>query len=286
MENNETQGVGLSRREKRERKRQARMAAMQRESSGRVAQMIGAVLVVGALVIGWQAINKNNSTTTIAPSVSEVSVFDQVKGNPNAGVLLTEYSDFQCPACASFYPVAKQLVEEYGDRLGFVYRHYPLFSIHPNAEEAAWAAEAAGKQGKFWEMHDLLFDRQQQWANERGVEDVFADYAETLGLNREQWLNDYKSDVVRDKVEADVKSGNQEKVNSTPTFFVNGTKMSSPNSLEDFRRMIEMELSIAEGSTGTTDTTETIDAGDVSIEVEGQGSGIQVQNVTTSPNGQ
>lgn len=283
MENNETQEVVLTRREKRERKRQARTAAMQRESSGRAAQVIGAVLVIGALVVGWQAFNKNDSTSSVAPSVSEVSAFDQVKGNPNAGVLLTEYSDFQCPACASFYPVAKQLVEEYGDKLGFVYRHYPLFSIHPNAEEAAWAAEAAGKQGKFWEMHDMLFDRQQQWANERGVEKVFGDYAESLGLNREQWLTDYKSDVVRDKVAADVASGNREKVNSTPTFFVNGTKMSAPSSLDDFRRMIEMELSIADSKTEATDT---VDTGDVSIEVEGDGAGIQVQNVTASPNGQ
>lgn len=286
MENNETQEVVLTRREKRERKRQARAAAMQRESSGRAAQIVGAVLVIGALVIGWQAFNKNDGTSSVAPSVSEVSAFDQVKGNPKAGVLLTEYSDFQCPACASFYPVVSQLVEEYGDRIGFVYRHYPLFSIHPNAEEAAWAAEAAGKQGKFWEMHDMLFDRQQQWSNERGVEDIFGDYAESLGLNREQWLSDYKSDVVRDKVEADVASGNRERVNSTPTFFVNGTKMSAPSSLDDFRRMIEMELSIAEGVTGASDTTETVDTGDVSIEVEGQGAGIQVENVTTSPNGQ
>lgn len=89
---------------------------------------------------------------------------DQVKGKENASVTLIEYADFQCPACASYAPVVEQLEENYGDRVRFVFRHFPLISIHKNAYAASVATEAAGAQGKFWEMHDLLFERQSEWS--------------------------------------------------------------------------------------------------------------------------
>ena len=92
---------------------------------------------------------------------------DRVKGNEEAGVVLIEYSDFQCPACGSYYPIVKALSEEFPEELLIVYRHYPLTNIHPNAFSAAKASEAAANQGKFWEMHDMLFERQAEWANLR-----------------------------------------------------------------------------------------------------------------------
>lgn len=94
----------------------------------------------------------------------EVKVNDNVKGSREAKAVLIEYSDFQCPACQVYYPVVKQLTEELGNEILVVYRHFPLTTIHPNALPAAKAAEAAGKQGKFWEMHDMLFDKQSEWS--------------------------------------------------------------------------------------------------------------------------
>lgn len=284
MENNEQSQV-LTRAEKRARRKEARQQARQHDKNSKVAQVAGAVIILFAAIVGWQAFNKNDASSLriVTPEPSTIGENENVKGNENSDVVLVEYSDFQCPACANYYPIVKQLMSEYSEKIALVYRHFPLYSIHPNAEEAAWAAEAASKQGKFWEMHDMLFEKQSQWSSERNVKQIFGDYAESLGLNREQWEADYESNEVRDKVSADVVSGNKANVNSTPSFFINGTKMTQPKNLDDFRRIIEMELSIAENKAAenTVSTTESND-GNVSVTIDGQGEGLKVESVTTT----
>lgn len=166
------------------------------------------------------------------------SADDWKRGNENAKVILIEYSDFQCPACASYYPLVKALHGELGDSLLIVYRHFPLSQIHMNAEGAARAAEAAGKQGKFWEMHDLLFERQKEWSNDRNAAGTFAAYATALGLNTDRFINDFNSREIKEKVVADYESGFRAGIAGTPTFFLNGKKIQNPRSYEEFKKII------------------------------------------------
>lgn len=172
-------------------------------------------------------------------------------GDPNANlrpewtrgtgskVELVEYSDFQCPACRSYEGMLRQLITERGSMLKFTYRHFPLFQIHNNADITARAAEAAGKQGKFWEMHDLLFDRQTDWAEKLNSESLMKEYAKELGLNEAQFASDLDSDFVKEVVAADYARGMQLGINATPTFFVNGVKIQNPRSYQEFLAIID-----------------------------------------------
>ena len=177
-------------------------------------------------------------TTQKAESVSEA---DWVKGNKDSKVSLIEYSDLQCPACGAYYPVTKKLLTEFGESIIFAYRHFPLRQIHFNSQISAQAAEAAGLQGKFWEMHDLLFERQEKWAEEKDPKALFKQYAQELGLDVEQFKGDLESEKVRNEVEGDFQSGLKSGVNATPTFFLNGKKIQNPRTFEEFKSIIEKE---------------------------------------------
>jgi protein-disulfide isomerase len=190
--------------------------------------IIAVVLFGGSIWFSNQAGEKSNEGVT--PTV-------HVKGNPDATVTLVEYSDFQCPACAAFQPVVKQLMEMYGDKLRFEYHHFPL-PIHPFAQQAALAAEAAGQQGKFFEMHDKLFENQQEWSSSRTPQVFFIKYAEELGLNVETFKAQQKASVLREAVKADMNRAQDElKLTGTPSFFLNGEKMEY-ETFEDFMAQI------------------------------------------------
>jgi protein-disulfide isomerase len=148
-----------------------------------------------------------------------VSDRDHVQGPATAPVTLVEYGDYECPYCGAAYPIVKQLQEDLGDRLRFVFRNFPLTTVHPHAEHAAEAAEAAGAQGKFWEMHDYLYEHQSALMDG----DLLA-YAAEIGLGAEQFVRDMEGQVHRDRVRADFMSGVRSGVNGTPTFFINGTR--------------------------------------------------------------
>ncbi|OGI72699.1 hypothetical protein A3J61_00135 [Candidatus Nomurabacteria bacterium RIFCSPHIGHO2_02_FULL_38_15] len=167
---------------------------------------------------------------------------DWVRGDANAKVTLVEYSDFQCPACAAYYPLVKKLEEKFGSQMSFTYRHFPLSQIHKNAELAAMAAEAAGLQGKFWEMHDMLFENQTAWSNNYNAKKVFIGYAEKLVLNTDQFENDLDRKDLRDKIAANYKEGVSIGINGTPSFFVNGVKITNPKSYEEFEKIISEKL--------------------------------------------
>ena len=191
------------------------------------------IVLVGSFVI-------SQSSNSIDPaSFADVETFEleaRVKGNPEAEITLVKYSDFQCPACAQAYPAVKELVESFGDQFSFEYRHYPLRSLHPNAQLAAQAAEAAGIQGKFWEMHDLLFEQQQDWAQSLNPKKVFTAYAEELGLNTDRFKYDLNSDEVKLKVNTDTDDALERGLRSTPSFLING----EPSRLEDFVPLLDI----------------------------------------------
>ena len=164
----------------------------------------------------------------------QVTAKDQVQGNANATIELVEYGDYQCPHCGRAYPIVKALQQAMGDKLKFVFRNFPLTNIHPDAMNAAVAAEAAGQQGKFWEMHDMIFEHQ----NRLLENDLYA-YAQALGLNVEQFQNDMLSEAVLSKVEDDFESGMRSGVNGTPSFFVNGEKYSNSWDYEPFLKHLK-----------------------------------------------
>lgn len=144
---------------------------------------------------------------------------DQQTGNRKASLTLVEYGDYQCPHCGHAHPLVKKLLQQRADDVHFVFRNFPLAEIHPAAMMAAQAAEAAGKQGKFWEMHDAIFEHQD---NLHG--NVFLDFAKDLNLDLQTFAQDWKSEAVLAKVTQDFESGMRSGVNGTPTFFINGIK--------------------------------------------------------------
>jgi protein-disulfide isomerase len=151
--------------------------------------------------------------------VVPVGVDDHLAGAPDAPVVLVEYGDYECPYCGAAYPIVKKLQRELGDRLTLVFRNFPLTEAHPHAEHAAEAAEAAGAQGKFWEMHDLLFENQDALAPSDLV-----DYARQLRLDDARVSRELADGTWRRRVRADFRGGVRSGVNGTPTFFVNGDR--------------------------------------------------------------
>ena len=147
------------------------------------------------------------------------------KGNSESDIRLIEYSDFQCPACKSAAPAVAELVDTFSDQFVLEYRHFPLRSIHPNAQLAAQAAEAAAKQGKFWEMHDKLFEMQDEWAQSFNPERFFRTYAEELGLNVDRFRFDLESDEVKDRVNAQYNEAQDLALPGTPSFVFNGEQI-------------------------------------------------------------
>jgi len=199
--------------------------------------------VVGGLI--WLSASNSGTGTSSLP-LDRVADSDHLTaGNRDARVVVIEYSDFQCPACGAYAPILKQLESEYADRVAFVFRHFPLRSIHLNAEPAARAAEAAAQQGKFVEMRDKLYDTQSAWSNLTDPASTFKEYAGELGLNTDTFSSDYTSQAVRDHINADVDSGRSAGISGTPTFYLNGTKLSNPSSVEAFRRLIDEALAKA-----------------------------------------
>ena len=149
-----------------------------------------------------------------------------VRGNPKAPVTLEEFGDFECPPCAMMSPAIHQLEKEYGAKLRIIFRQFPL-AMHPHAREAALASEAAHLQGKFWEMHDLLYEKQAVWSKAADVPSLFHSFAGTLGLDVERFKKDMQSPEINARVTADHEHGKSRGVHSTPTIFVNNVLVPS-----------------------------------------------------------
>ncbi|UKT64574.1 DsbA family protein [Pedobacter mucosus] len=154
--------------------------------------------------------------STLKPEVSSV---DHIQGPSTASIEIVEYGDYQCSHCAHAYPIIKEIQETFGDQIKLVFRNFPLQESHEYAYAAATAAEAAGLQGKFWEMHDALYENQYRFAD-----DLFEELAETIGLDIEQFKTDCESESINKKIEDDFESGIRSGVNGTPSFYVNGNK--------------------------------------------------------------
>lgn len=202
------------------------------------------VLVAGALVGSVFVLYKYEGAPSgnTAMIVDAVNPNDQISGTPGSKIILIEYGDFQCPACAKYEPLVQKIRQEYADRMVFVYRHFPL-GQHKNAKITAYASEAAGKQGKFWEMHDKIYADQNKWANlsTNKAQEMLVGYASSFGLDPELFKKHMDSDEIQDKVGKDYQGGVKAGVNATPTFILNGKKI-QPTSYDEFKQFIEEEL--------------------------------------------
>lgn len=233
----------LTRHQRRELERQQRKSGQQTaartQTLKRALLWVGILVVVGGAIAGAVVLSKGSGDTTGAAPVDRVVEGDWVKGNRDAKNVLVEFSDLQCPACKAFQPAVKQLAEQNPDDLAIVYRHFPLRQIHKNADRAARFAEAAGLQGKFWEFHDQLFAEQSAWSDESDPTDRFLGYAESLGLDREKLRTDADGAAAKDAVTADSKSASAAGVSATPTFYLNGKKLSGFKSIDDLVKRVE-----------------------------------------------
>lgn len=172
-----------------------------------------------------------------------VGPHDHVSGPETAPVTLLEYGDFECPFCGAAYPIVKQIQRQLGDQFRFVFRHFPLTTVHPHAEHAAEAAEAAGAQGKFWEMHGLLFEHQ------RALDDAHLyQYARNLNLDLPQFERDLPTHTYAGQVREDFMGGIRSGVNGTPTFFINGQRHNGPYDRETLLAALQRAASQREGT--------------------------------------
>ena len=171
-----------------------------------------------------------------------ISAEDHLQGELDAAVNLVEYGDYQCPSCGEAYPIVKRLQKHFGKRLGFVFRNFPLSQMHPQAEAAAEAAEFAAAHGKFWEMHDLLYENQEHLGDE-----LFKTLADELKLLSADLLNAIADHTYQARVRADFGGGIRSGVNGTPTFYINGVRNNGPFDFEFLRQAIDDALANSKG---------------------------------------
>lgn len=208
------------------------------------------VLFVGVVLV---AKNKNkpataDGSTAIANNGHERMIENAVGDATNSAeraqevVTLVEYADFQCPACKQYHPIVKELLRAFPDQLKLVFKNFPLISIHPNALPSAIAAEASGMQDKYFEFADLLYEQQEEWSGLPDPTDKFEEYAKSIGLDVERFKKDLSDPSISKLIEDHRSEGITNGVAGTPTFFVNGQRINTPSSLEDFKKIISDEL--------------------------------------------
>lgn len=205
--------------------------------------IIGAVVLAGGLAL-YMSRQGNAAEATNETGAQPVasSGGGRIRGAADAPVTLVEYGDFQCPTCGHYHPILMELLSRYQGKLKLEYHHYPLIQIHPNAMGAALAAESAGDQGKYWEMHDLLYERQREWSPNPNAEAMFLQYALQLGLDGNRFMQSMRSPEARDRVLADVTRGNSIVKEGTPTFLINGQPVGGLPNLEGLQQKIDGHL--------------------------------------------
>ncbi len=189
-------------------------------------KVIGGAALISILILAFAVFFMGGSTQKSGPVDQSLLVkADSNKiASDSAKVTLVEFGDYQCPACGMAAPVIKQILDEYQGKVGFVFRHFPL-PQHSNAMIAAKAAEAAGEQGKYWQMHDRLYSAQQEWENLPNPTETFVGYAKEFGMDESAFKASITTEKFFDKINGDKNDGNTLGVDSTPTFFVNGIKI-------------------------------------------------------------
>lgn len=245
METDGHNNVKLTKRERRELRRQEKkQKEVALEQSKKVSQWkkrLAILLVAIVAIAGFSLYEGDKPTAPVSEKVTSMPD-DWIKGNKEAQVTLVEYLDFECEACGAYYPVVKRLSEEFGAEVKFVNKYFPLPG-HKNSMTSALAVEAAGRQGKYWEMHNLLFENQRDWGEKQAPDPkIFENYAKSIGLDMEQYTRDIASPELKARIERDRKEGQKLGLSGTPSFYLNGKKIENPRGYEDFKALIQAEL--------------------------------------------
>ena len=221
--------------------------------------IVGFIVLVTAGVIIAGAYSGSSSSggansTFVATTVPAITASDWAEGNPNAKVSLIEYGDFECPACAEYFPVVEQMVQNYSSTVRFVFRNFPLYSIHPDAGIGAQAAEAAGLEGgpaAYWKMNGLLYTKNTEWSTTdpaQVVSKYLDGYAQSIGLDANTFNSDINATSVAQKIQADVEGGTAAQIDHTPTFFVNLKQIPNPTSPSDFTSVLNAAVASSTAS--------------------------------------
>jgi protein-disulfide isomerase len=182
----------------------------------------GVIAVVVLVLVGIFAFSGHNDSKSSSSKSSSTKPTQHIEGQGKSGVTVVEYGDYQCPYCGEAYPVIKEAVTNLDDQIYFQFRNFPLQNVHQNAFAAARAAEAAGLQNKFWEMHNALYENQNQWSSLSNPVPFFDKLAKQVGLDVDRFKTDYVSSTVNNLINADMAAGTKLGVQATPTFFVDG----------------------------------------------------------------
>lgn len=225
--------------EQRKRKEEKQKAAKQRAQTQKMMAKVGLFVVAPVLVL-LVLFTLFGQGPTYSPV--QIVESDHVRGNQSNPVSIVVYADFQCPACATEHQNMTQVWPEIRDKARLVFRHFPITTSHPHSWDASLYAEAAGKQGRFWEMHDYLFATQSIWSTLPDAEGEFDSYALELNLDMDQLHADIASDEVIAKIRNDQRGGNASGVRGTPAVFINGRQIARPTQ-ERIREVVEEEFS-------------------------------------------
>jgi protein-disulfide isomerase len=209
-------------------------------TEGQFLASIGLIIVV---LFGYYFYSGASEVTTPDTEIV-ITQTDHVRGAKDGVLTLVEFGDFQCPACGLYEAIVRQVAKDNKDTLKIVFKHFPLTQLHKNALLAAKASEAASLQGKFWEMHDIIYDKQEEWSESLNARDFFLAYATTLGLDTKKFLVDINSKTIEDKILAEYQEGIKLGVQGTPTFFLNGKKLENIGSLELFNKAVKAALPV------------------------------------------
>lgn len=197
--------------------------------------LVACVVIFGGILF----LSKKDASAPTDSNGQPIQASNHVRGAGTTGVVLVEYGDFQCPACATYFTAVEEVTKKYGDKITFQFRNFPLRQIHPNAMLAHRSVEAAANQGKFWEMYSSLYSGQDAWSSLQDPTSVFRSYAEALKLDMTKFDNDVKSQAVNDIINADIAEGQKLDISGTPTFILDGKKIESPQSAEAFNKLID-----------------------------------------------
>lgn len=214
--------------------------------------ILGGIIIIFIIIFAATQHSSNNSSGSNNSSNSSSNVTHHVEGQSKAGVTLQEYGDYECPICEAYYQPLKQVFDQYQQQIFFQFSNLPLVQIHQNAFAGARAAEAAGMQNKYWQMHDKLYDNQSEWVSSSDPLSIFSTYAQQIGLNVSQFKTDYASSKVNNAINADLAAFDKTgKEHATPTFFLDGkfidnSQLSDPQtgqpSVAKFGQVLQAEI--------------------------------------------
>jgi protein-disulfide isomerase len=240
--------------------------------SGTPLLIIGAVFLI-VLIVGWFVYSSSKAKPTVTSSNTNSSAAvnatnnyasgspgaqpAHILGSQTATVTVEEFADFQCTACGAKHPELKQIASIYNNRIKFIFRNFPL-AMHPKAYDAAVASEAAGLQGKFWEMQNLLFSKQAEWSASTDHRTLFSDYAQQIGLNVSKFETDALGLPAKQRVDLDMARGRSILVTSTPSVYVNGIPVPFQSmTVDGMRQIIDSELAKSARPEATQNAAET-----------------------------